>query len=138
MDDVYPRGPIAVPQSFTQATSSYRLHAWLAMAGLAAFVLLYFALAGWFAWTAWRLLAGAVNGGDNAMWGFVAGVSAAFLAVFMLKALFFVTHRYEIDDLEITAQPALRAPLEAAGIALAPDGKGKLQLTGTPASPEIR
>jgi Zn-dependent protease with chaperone function len=104
MDDVYPRGPAAVPPSFTQATSSYRLHAWLAMAGLAAFVLLYFALAGWFAWTAWRLLAGAVNGGENALWGFVAGLSAAFLAVFMLKALFFVTHRYEIDDLEITPQ----------------------------------
>jgi hypothetical protein len=41
-------------------------------------------------------------------------------------------------DLEITAQPALRAPLEAAGVALASDGKGKLRLTGTPASPEIR
>ena len=104
MDDVYPRGPGSVPQSFTQATSSYRLHAWLAMAGLAGFVLLYFALAGWFAWTAWRLLAGAVNGGDNGLWDFVAGASAAFLAVFMLKALFFVKHRYEIDDLEITAQ----------------------------------
>jgi Zn-dependent protease with chaperone function len=104
MDDVYPRGPASVPQSFTQATSSYRLHAWLAMAGLAAFVLLYFALAGWFAWTAWRLLAGAINGGENAFWGFVAGISAAFLAVFMLKALFFVKHRYEIDDLEITPQ----------------------------------
>jgi hypothetical protein len=41
-------------------------------------------------------------------------------------------------DLEITAQPDLRAPLEAAGITLAPDGTRKLQLTGTPASPEIR
>ena len=41
-------------------------------------------------------------------------------------------------DLEITAQPALRAPLQAAGIALAPDGTRKLQLTGTPGSPEIR
>ncbi len=41
-------------------------------------------------------------------------------------------------DLEIAAQPGLRAPLEAAGIALAPDGKRKLQVTGTPARPEIR
>ena len=41
-------------------------------------------------------------------------------------------------DLEITAQPDLRAPLQAAGIALDPDGKRKLQLTGTPGSPEIR
>ena len=109
MDQVYPAGPAAVPEGFTQATSRYRAHAWLAMAGLALFVLLYFALAGWFGWTAWRLLTGAINGGDNAFWGFVAGFGAAFLAVFMLKALFFVQHRYEIDDLEVTAkdQPKL-------------------------------
>jgi hypothetical protein len=41
-------------------------------------------------------------------------------------------------DLEYTAQPDLQAPLAAAGITLAPDGKGKLQITGTPSSPEIR
>jgi hypothetical protein len=41
-------------------------------------------------------------------------------------------------DLEYTAQPELKAPLAAAGIQLAPDGKGKLQITGTPTSPEIR
>jgi hypothetical protein len=41
-------------------------------------------------------------------------------------------------DLEYTAQPELQAPLAAAGIALSPDGKGKLQITGTPGSPEIR
>jgi hypothetical protein len=41
-------------------------------------------------------------------------------------------------DLEYSAQPELKAPLAAAGIQLAPDGKGKLQITGTPTRPEIR
>jgi hypothetical protein len=41
-------------------------------------------------------------------------------------------------DLEITAQPDLQAPLRAAGIELGPDGKKKLQLTGTPGRPVIR
>jgi hypothetical protein len=41
-------------------------------------------------------------------------------------------------DLEFTAQPELQAPLAAAGIALSEGGQGRLQITGTPASPEIR
>jgi hypothetical protein len=41
-------------------------------------------------------------------------------------------------ELEISAQPELRGTLQAAGIALSPEGKGKLQLTGTPSRPELR
>jgi hypothetical protein len=41
-------------------------------------------------------------------------------------------------DLEITAQPGMQAPLQAAGIELGPEGSRKLQLTGTPIRPEIR
>ena len=41
-------------------------------------------------------------------------------------------------DLDLTAQPGLRAPLQAAGITLAPDGTAKLQVTGTPGRPQIR
>ena len=40
--------------------------------------------------------------------------------------------------LELAAQPALRAPLQSAGIALAPDGTAKLNVTGTPGRPQIR
>jgi type II secretion system protein N len=39
---------------------------------------------------------------------------------------------------DLTAQPGLRAPLQAAGIALAADGTAKLQVTGTPGQPQIR
>jgi len=41
-------------------------------------------------------------------------------------------------DLDLTAQPGLRAPLQAAGIMLTPDGSAKLQVTGTPGRPQIR
>jgi type II secretion system protein N len=41
-------------------------------------------------------------------------------------------------ELDLTAQPGLRAPLQAAGIALAADGTAKLQVTGTPGRPQIR
>lgn len=72
------------------------------MLGLAGFIALYFALSAWFAWTAWRLLGGMFGANGNFdLLGLVAGVCAAFLAVFMLKALFFIQHRYAIEDIEI-------------------------------------
>jgi Zn-dependent protease with chaperone function len=103
VEHLYPAGPGAVPADLTRPTKAYRTHAWLAMAGLTVFIVLYLALASWFSWTAYRLLAGVVHGGD-AFWGLIAGIGSAFLAVFMLKALFFVQHRYAIDDIEVTAQ----------------------------------
>lgn len=108
LGNLYPAGPAAVPPNLTAASAAYKQRAWLAMAGLALFVLLYFALSGWFAWTAYRLLRG-LGSGNFSLWGALAGACAAFLAVFMLKALFFVKHGYDIDDIEITRaqQPRL-------------------------------
>ncbi|HET9447455.1 MAG TPA: M48 family metalloprotease [Steroidobacteraceae bacterium] len=107
-EHVYPAGPGSAPADLTRPTSAYRTHAWLAMAGLTLFVLLYLALASWFTWTAYRLFASLAHGGDP-LWTFVAGVCAAFLAVFMWKALVFIKHRHAIDDIEVTAseQPRL-------------------------------
>ncbi|HKE94359.1 MAG TPA: M48 family metallopeptidase, partial [Povalibacter sp.] len=107
---IYPAGPGAVPADLTRPTRTYRIHAWLAMGGLALFVVLYLALAVWFSWTSYRLILGAIHGRDP-LWGCIAGASSAFLAVFMWKALFFVQHRYTIDDIEVTAaeQPQLFA-----------------------------
>jgi len=105
MDHVYPPGPASVPPNLTAATTAYKHRAWLAMGGLAAFIVLYFALSGWFAWTAWRLFRGMFGeGGHFDLWQFIAAVCATFLAVFMFKALFFIQHRYAIDDIEITRQ----------------------------------
>jgi Zn-dependent protease with chaperone function len=104
MEAIYPPGPESVPPDLTAATAAYKRHAWFAMLGLGAFIALYFALSGWFAWTAWRLVSRIGHAGDSALWIMIAAVCAAFLAVFMLKALFFVQHRYDIEDLEITRE----------------------------------
>ncbi len=101
MQSLYPAGPAGVPADLTQATSAYRRHAWLAMGGLALFVAFYLALSGWFLWTAWRLLSGLFQGDDFSLWTLIAGACAAFLALFMLKALVFVKHGHESDDLEL-------------------------------------
>ena len=110
-EHVYPAGPTAVPADLTRPTKAYRTHAWLAMAGLALFIVLYLALASWFSWTAYRLLRRRCRMAAIVLWGLIAGVGSAFLAVFMWKALFFVKHRHAIDDIEVTAteQPRLFA-----------------------------
>ncbi len=108
MNTTYPAGPASVPDTLTAATPAYKQKAWIAMIGLMIFVLLYFFLASWFAYTAYKLFSGMFNG-TGALSGFLVGSCAAFLAIFMLKALFFVKHGGKSDDIEITAaeQPRL-------------------------------
>lgn len=92
-----------------QTSGAYRRQAWLAVAGLAGFVLGYFALAAWFFHTAWRLTFGSGYGGTFLGW--VVALCATFLGVFMLKALVFVKRGQQGDMLEITQaqQPRLFA-----------------------------
>jgi len=104
MDKIYPRGPEYVPDNLTEPSTKYKRQAWLAMASLALFVTIYLALAGWFAWTAYRVLGGALAGGKDTLLQFGIGTSAAFLAVFMLKALFFVQRGGASDDVEVTEE----------------------------------
>lgn len=104
MDLVYPPGPTAVPPNLTAASAAYKRHAWFAMLGLGGFIVIYLGMAAWFGWTSWRLLGGAFRGEDISLWGWVAGGCAAFLAIFMLKALFFIQHRHVIDDIEVTRE----------------------------------
>ncbi|HJY79006.1 MAG TPA: M48 family metallopeptidase, partial [Burkholderiales bacterium] len=85
--------------TLAQPTSAYRRRAWLAVVGLAVFVALYFALAVWFMLTAWNLTFGA--GSRNTVLGIMVGACAAILAVFMLKAVFFVRRGGQSNDIEL-------------------------------------
>jgi len=107
MENIYPPGPQDVPEDLTHPSGKYIRNAWLAMASLSLFIVLYFALASWFTWTAYRTTLEAVLNMD--LWYFVIAGCSAFLAVFMWKALFFVQRGSTSDTLEVTAseQPRL-------------------------------
>ncbi|WP_159671799.1 M48 family metallopeptidase [Andreprevotia sp. IGB-42] len=109
MDNFYPAGPHAVPASLTRPSKQYKRQAWLAVLSLALFLALYLALAGWFVRIAYRLLSDGFLGGENLLADFTIGSGAAFLAVFMLKGLFFVKRGGAPDAVEISEaeQPAL-------------------------------
>lgn len=113
MEDIYPQGPAAVPDRFARASASYRRHAWLAMIGLALFVLAYGGLAGWFVWIGVRAVAGVLASDFGFERLFAAGC-AWFLSAFMLKSLFFVRKGSGSDGIEITRaeQPRLFAFLD--------------------------
>src|SRR5436190_15801870 len=81
-----PAAPLA---DLAKPTAAYRRHAWAAVGALVAFLLAYLGLAGWFLYTAYKLTFGA-HAGASSGWGWLVALCAAFLAVFMLKALLFV------------------------------------------------
>ena len=107
MENIYPAGPQGVPDDLAQPSSVYKRRAWLAMASLSLFFSLYIALAGWFSWTAYRTSIEVFVTGKFA-YIFIA-ICAAFLALIMLKALFFVQRVSAPDAMEVTAsdQPRL-------------------------------
>lgn len=114
MESIYPAGPSAVPERLTEPSARYRRHAWLAMSGLLLFISAYFGLLGWFAWKAYRLFYGvAIHGLDgDGFWRLAGSACAAFLAIFMFKALVFVKRRKAAsEDLELrpSDQPELFA-----------------------------
>ncbi|MEH6418354.1 M48 family metallopeptidase [Pseudomonas sp. CGJS7] len=102
-----------MPAQLTAPSAAYRRHAWLAMAGLLAFVAIYFALLGWFGWTAFRLFASIVRGNsDNVLLAAGASACAAFLCVFMAKALIF-NKRGSKDAHDMELKPAEQPELFA-------------------------
>ncbi len=112
MNNLYPAGPQQVPADLTRPGPAYRRHAWLAMGGLLTFVGLYFALLGWFGWTAWRLIGSLVEGSaGNPFEAALVGGCAAFMALFMAKALVFLQRGGESTDIELKPadQPQLFA-----------------------------
>jgi len=112
MDSLYPAGPSAVPAQLTAPSSAYRRHAWLAVAGLLSFATAYFALMGWFGWTAYRVLRTMLAGdGGNTFASVLVGAFALFLAAFMAKGLVFLKRGQASREMELRPadQPELFA-----------------------------
>ncbi len=109
MNDAYPDGPAAVPTDLTAPTPAYKRRAWLALASLSLFVVLYVLLAAWFLRTTYRMFSVAAAGGKDSLWFVLIGTGAAFLTVFMLKALVFLRRGEAPDAIEVTSsdQPRL-------------------------------
>ena len=112
METMYPAGPAEVPAAFTRPSPSYRRHAWLAVGGLLAFMLVYVALTAWFVEIGIAQLM-KLGTGDGFV-GLVVGVCGLFLAFFMIKALFFIKKGNRNDGIELTRKehPRLFAFLE--------------------------
>jgi Zn-dependent protease with chaperone function len=112
MDSLYPAGPSAVPAQLTAPSSAYRRHAWLAVAGLLGFAIAYFALMGWFGWTAYRVFRTLLAGeGGNTFANVVVGGFSVFLVAFMAKGLVFLKRGQTSRDMELKPadQPELFA-----------------------------
>lgn len=107
----YPAGPKAYPEELVKASTAYRRHAWIALAALLGFVAFYFALSGWFAWKSYALVRAASRAPHDGLWLLLGGVASGFIALFMLKAIWFVKRSSTADLTEITKddQPELFA-----------------------------
>lgn len=107
--DTYPAGPVQVPPGLTKPGGQYKAHVWLAVLGLAVFLVLYGALTGWLLLTSYRLISNLMENPHDLFMGILTAIPATFLAMFMLKALFFVKRGKTSEDVEITAkeQPRL-------------------------------
>lgn len=99
--DIYPSGPSNIPEGLTKPSSNYKKHAWLAVLGLVLFVAMYFSLAGWFCWTTYRLIESGFEPGGDKFMAIITGLPTGFLAIFMVKAIFFIKRGQVSDTGEI-------------------------------------
>ncbi|MDH3621731.1 MAG: M48 family metallopeptidase [Gammaproteobacteria bacterium] len=104
MDELYPPGPPAVADDLTAPGPAYKRQAKVALLSLLLFIALYLSLTGWFAWTAYSYFVNAAAVEQGAWVGYGFAAAAAFLTIFLLKALFFVNRGGEINDIEVTAE----------------------------------
>lgn len=105
-ESLYPPGPANLTDNFTAPSPSYKRGVWIATLSLVLFIALYFALTSWFGWLAWKFIGDAmvVGYGASGWWkGIALGTVAAFLTLFLVKALFFVRHGSADDDTPISA-----------------------------------
>ncbi len=102
MEHIYPTTPANIPADFTKPSPAHKRQAALAALGLIGFVVVYFALTGWFAWSAYRLIELATSEHNIFLW--VLALSSGFLSIFMIKALLFVKKGSTAEEYELNPQ----------------------------------
>lgn len=104
----YPSSPNDVPDNLTKASANFKKHAWLAMAGLMFFLVLYFALMAGFGFITYKG-AMATYAGEADLWQILVTVSALLLTIFMIKSLFAVRKSGNPRGVEVSSndEPAL-------------------------------
>ncbi len=114
MDELYPKGPTEVPHGFVEPTKSFRRLAWLSIAGLVVFVLVYASLTAWFAYKAVTLLWLTPAGSVTTPATIAVGILAALLAVFLATGLLAFWPVEGPEEVELTqpSQPELFAFVE--------------------------
>jgi Zn-dependent protease with chaperone function len=108
METIYAPGPVSVPESLRQPTRKYLLHTWLAISGLILFAVSYCLLTYWFIRIGYRMML-RLYYGIGGVWELGVMLGAAFLAVFMIKAFFFIKRAGDRPGVEVTpvTQPRL-------------------------------
>ncbi|WP_417349066.1 M48 family metallopeptidase [Ferrimonas sp.] len=98
----YPQSPANVPDGLTEANAKYRVQAWLAMTGLLAFILVYFAMAFCFGYIAYGNAVSFLSGGG--LFAVLISAMAALITLFMVKSLFTVRRSGCVGGEEVTAE----------------------------------
>ncbi|AVP99021.1 Zn-dependent protease with chaperone function [Ahniella affigens] len=99
---IYPAGPEQVPANLTEASKTYRRHAWFAVLGLFTFVAAYFGLMIWLGFLVYTQVQDLSGGrGNEPLISFLLIGIAGFLVVFMAKPLFSIQRGHSGDDLEL-------------------------------------
>lgn len=113
MDLNYPNGPEAVPLGFARPGRVYKRKAWLAVVVLALFIALYLGLTAWFVTTAVTRFQSL--GSHSGPMAFLVFATSVFLAIFLIKALFFVkkgSHASDAVEVSRVEAPQLFAFLD--------------------------
>jgi Zn-dependent protease with chaperone function len=101
MSELYPVGPHRVPQNLTDINTKYKKHVWLAFGSLVIFIICYLGLTSWFGYKSYTLFQKFVVTESDDPFVIVGAISYLFLAVFLVKAIFFIK-RGSVENIEVT------------------------------------
>ena len=101
MDQIYPAGPDVATEELVAPSPLYKSRARVALLSLLLFIAIYLALTSWFAWTAYKYFIEATTVSQEPLIPWLLAGSATLLTIFLVKALFFVNHGGEVNDLEV-------------------------------------